>query len=101
MPQSRHQVKQTSTGFYRRKAARPRKPATPAPESLLAAPLKTALVLVGATTVPTVPTAATEVAATPASDGAGVGVMVVVYGTALLVGKGPSVAVMVSLGVAA
>lgn len=100
-PRSRHQVKRTSTNFYTRKAARPRSPATPAPESLEAAPLKTAAVVDGATTVPTEAAAeAVGVAVTPASEGAGVGVKVVVYGTALLVEKGPSFAVMVSLGVA-
>lgn len=54
------------------------------------------LVALGATTVPTavptgVPTGAgAGVVVTPACDGAGVGVMVVVNGTTLLLGKGPS-----------
>lgn len=52
----------------------------------------------GATTVPTAVPAGTEVVA--AADSAGVGVMVVVNGTALLVGKGPSDAVTVSPAVA-
>lgn len=92
---------------YSRKAARPKKPAAPAPVSLLAAPLKGAGVVVGAggVTVPgAVPTGAGVPAeggvVTPACDGAGVGVMVVVYGTAVLLGKGPSDTVTVWLGVA-
>ena len=49
----------------------------------------------GGTTVPTaVPAGAAVV---PASDGAGVGVMVEVNGTTVLTGKGPSVTVAVSL----
>lgn len=98
------QVKQTST-IYSNRAARPRKPAAPAPETLLAAPLKGAGLVVGATTVPTavptgVPTGTAAGVVTPACDGAGVGVMVVVNGTTLLLGKGPSDTVTVWLGVA-
>lgn len=100
-------MKQTLTlTFYSRKAARPKKPAAPAPESLLAAPLKVAAVVdaLGATTVPTaVPTGAGAEPAgvvAPACDGAGVGVMVVVNGTTLLLVKGPSDTVTVWLGVA-
>lgn len=62
------------------------------------------LVALGGTTVPTaVPTGAgagAGVVVTPACDGAGVGVMVVVNGTTLLLGKGPSDRVTVWLGVA-
>lgn len=69
----------------------------------MAAPWKTAGVedAGGAMTEPAaVPAAAGAVVVAPASDGAGVGVMVVVNGTALLEGKGPSFTVMVWLGVA-
>ena len=58
----------------------------------------------GGTTVPgAVPRGAgagTAGVVTPAADGAGVGVMVVVKGTTLLLGKGPSETVTVWLGVA-
>lgn len=88
--------------IYSKKAARPRKPATPAPESLLAAPLKVAGVVVGTggTTVPTVVPAGAGGSDAPASDGAGVGVMVEVNGTTEVTGKGPSDTVMGLLGVA-
>ena len=68
----------------------------------MAAPLKTAAVVVGAMTVPTaVPTGATGAGVvTPAWLGCGVGVKVVVTGRTVLTGKGPSETVRVWLGVA-
>lgn len=106
-PHRNRSCKAHAESVYSRKAARPKKPAAPAPVSLLAAPLKVSAVVVGlgGMTVPgAVPTGAGVPTAggvvTPACDGAGVGVMVVVYGTAVLLGKGPSDTVTVWLGVA-